>query len=309
MTSGMATAHDPAGPHTIANLPLERVSERVYVVHASQRLPNKENAGFANNPGFVVTAHGVIVVDPGSSVQIGKELLKKIGTVTDQPVIAVLNTHVHGDHSLGNHAMRLAYPKVPIYAHVRAIERMQSGEGEDWINLFMDMTGGAVAGTEVVAPNIGLSGNEILNLDGVALRFHHTGKAHTDHDLMIEVMADKTIFLGDVVAAEHVPSSDVPRDAHFKGQIHAIRTILKRPIDVYIPGHGRTGGREVPQASLDFLERLYRQVAKGYWQGRADYEMREDIVQDLAAYRDWYNFDDLGRVISHVYLEIEAESF
>jgi glyoxylase-like metal-dependent hydrolase (beta-lactamase superfamily II) len=143
----MATAHDVAGPHTIANLPLERVTEHVYVVHASQRLPNKENAGFANNPGFIVTVHGVIVVDPGSSVQIGKELLKKIGTVTDKPVIAVLNTHVHGDHFLGNHAMRLAYPKVPIYAHVRAIERLNSGEGEDWINLFMRMTDGEVVGT------------------------------------------------------------------------------------------------------------------------------------------------------------------
>jgi len=114
-------------------------------------------------------------------------------------------------------------------------------------------------------------------LDGVVLRFHHTGKAHTDHDLMIEVMGDKTIFLGDVFAAEHVPSSDVPRDAHFKGQISAIPTILKRPIDVYIPGHGRTGGREVPHTSLGFLERLYRQVVKGYRQGRVDFEMKEDI--------------------------------
>jgi glyoxylase-like metal-dependent hydrolase (beta-lactamase superfamily II) len=161
----------------------------------------------------------------------------------------------------------------------------------------------------VVAPNLGLNGNEILNLDGVVLRFHHTGKAHTDHDLMIEVMEDKTIFLGDVVAAEHVPSSDVPRDAYFKGQINAIRTILKQPIDIHIPGHGRTGGREVSQASLDFLERLYDSVTKYYKQGLHDFEMKEYVVKELYRYRDWFNFGELGRVISHVFLEIEAESF
>lgn len=127
--------------------------------------------------------------------------------------------------------------------------------------------------------------------------------------LLIEVMADKAIFLGDLVAAEHVPSSDLPRDTYFKGQINAIRTILKQPIDICIPGHGRTGGREVPQASLDFLERLYDSVTKYYKQGLHDFEIKEYVVKELDRYRDWFNFDELGRAISHVYLEIEAESF
>lgn len=37
--------------------------------------------------------------------------------------------------------------------------------------------------------------------------------------------------------------------------------------------------------------------------------MVEPIKEDMQAYRDWYNFDELGRVISHVYLQVEAREF
>lgn len=32
-------------------------------------------------------------------------------------------------------------------------------------------------------------------------------------------------------------------------------------------------------------------------------------MHDLSAYRDYYGFDGLGRVINAAYLQIEAESF
>jgi glyoxylase-like metal-dependent hydrolase (beta-lactamase superfamily II) len=304
-----AVAHNPIVPKSIADYPVDQVARNIYVIHGPLDMPNPSNRGFANNPGFIVTAHGVIVIDPGSSVQIGKEVLKKIRAISTHPVIAVLNTHVHGDHWLGNYAIRLAYPKVPIYAHAKMIERVAAGEGETWIKVFMKMTGGAVKGTRVVGPNIGLRDNETLNLDGTILRIHHTGKAHTDHDIMIEVVERQSIFLGDIVTAHHVPSSEVPQDAYFKGQINAIQSILTLPLSTYIPGHGRSGGREVPLESLHFLEQLYAAVSKYHKQGLSDFEMKGPVMQDLAEYRDWQNFDDLGKVISFVNLEIEADSF
>lgn len=305
----VAFAHHPIPPKSIADFPVDQVARNIFVIHGPLDLPDPSNRGFVNNPGFIVTTHGVIVIDPGSSVQIGKEVLKKIRNITTKPVIAVLNTHVHGDHWLGNYAIRLAYPKVPIYAHAKMIERVAAGEGEAWIKVFMKMTGGAVKGTRVVGPNIGLRDNETLNLDGTILRMHHTGKAHTDHDIMIEVVEQQSIFLGDIVTAHHVPSSEVPQDANFKGQINAIQSILTLPLSTYIPGHGRSGGREVPLESLHFLEQLYAAVSKYHKQGLSDFEMKRSVMQDLAQYQHWQNFEELGKVISYVYLEIEADSF
>jgi glyoxylase-like metal-dependent hydrolase (beta-lactamase superfamily II) len=304
-----AEAHEVTVPTTIENFPLDRVSGRVYVVHGPQELPSPATRGFMNNPGAILTDRGVIIVDPGSSVEIGRQMLEKVRAVTDKPVIAVFNTHVHGDHWLGNQAIQAAYPDAPIFAHARMIERVNAGEGQDWIDRFMRMTEGAVAGTKVVGPTVGLQGGETLNLGGVSLRIHHAGRAHTDHDLMIEVDDDKTIFLGDIVANRRVPSSDVPQDAYFKGQMRAIRTALATGARHFIPGHGRSGGREVPLASLRFLEILYGSVQRHYELGMSDFEMKDEVAGDLAEFRDWNNFNELGRVISYLYLEIEAESF
>ena len=262
-----------------------------------------------NNPAAILTPNGVIIVDPGSSATIGKELLKKISKVSSKPVIAVFNTHVHGDHWLGNQGIREIYPKVPIYAHERMLERAKAGEGDEWIRIFMNMTQGAIAGTRPVGPTIGLKGGETLNLDGVTLRIHHTGRAHTDHDLMIEVVDDKGLFFGDVMVATHVPNSDVPQDASFSGSITAIETMLKGPATLFIPGHGRSGGREVPESALRFLQQLKTLVMNHYKQGLSDYEMRDKIVGEMAEYRDWHNFNEMGRVISFVYHEVEKENF
>lgn len=304
-----AFAHDALSPSSIEHIPLEKVSAHIYVVHGSQDLPNPKNRGFMNNPAAILTNKGVIIVDPGSSAEIGKQLLTKVRKVSDKPVIAVFNTHVHGDHWLGNHGVRELYPDVPIYAHNRMVERVNAGEGDVWIKRFMGMTEGALAGTTVDGPTIGLEGGEELVLDDVTLKIHHTGHAHTDGDLMLEVVEDKGLFLGDIVAANRVPNSDVPQDASLKGTIIAIKAMLERPIDIYIPGHGRSGGREVPEASLRFSEQLYSSVSNYFDQGMEGYEMKDKVIEDLDAYKDWNNFNEMGRVINFVYQEVERDNF
>lgn len=309
VVASASLAHDPKVPSSIEHAPLDRVSDHIHVVHGIEHLPNKLNRGFMNNPAAILTKNGVIIVDPGSSKQISKQLLKKIRAVSDKPVIAVFNTHVHGDHWLGNHGIREIYPNVPIYAHERMIARAQAGEGALWIKTFSRMTQGAVAGTKPIAPNIGLKGGEILNLDGVTLRIHHTGHAHSDNDLMIEVVDDKSLFFGDIVTAHQIPNSDVPQDANFKGSILAIKIMLNGQSTIFIPGHGRSGGREVPEASLRFLEQLRGSVTKYFKQGLSDFEMKDKIISEMAQYKDWKNFNEMGRVISFVYQEVEKENF
>jgi len=308
-TTGVTLAHDPQVPSTIEHYPLDQVSPHIYVVHGPLSLPNANNRGFMNNPAAILTRHGVIIVDPGSSREIGRQVLAKVRKITDKPVIAVFNTHVHGDHWLGNHGIREVYPDVPIYAHERAIERIRQGEGDFWISNFVRLTNGAVKGTRTVAPNIGLKGGETLKLDGVSLRITHPGRAHSDNDLLIEVVDDRSLFCGDVVVAHHVPNSDVPQDASFKGSVTAIQTILKGPYQIFIPGHGRSGGREVPATALQFLLRLNASVTRYFKQGLQDYEMKDTIIREMNEYRDWHNFSEMGRVISFAYQEIERDNF
>lgn len=305
---GPTLAHDPTGPQTIEQHSADRVSSSIYVVHSRRGLPNKANYGFINNPAFIVAKDGVIVVDPGGSMQVGAELVRKIRKVTKKPVIAILNTHIHGDHWLGNDGVRRAFPQAAIYAHPKMVERMKLGEGERWLERFTQMTEGAIAGTRVVAPTIGVGDGETLNLGGLHFRFHHF-KAHTDTDIMIEVSSDKALFLGDIVTYRTVPSRNQPQDAYFKGQLEATRTAAQLPITLYIPGHGPTGNRSLVLESLRFQEKLYGAVTKYFRQGMRDFEMKEPIQRELTEYKNWSGLDTLGQVINQIYLEVEADSF
>ena len=304
-----ASAHEAKGAVSLKHYELEKVSQNIYVLHDAKQIPNSRKREVMNNPAAILTENGVIIVDPGSSAAVGKQLLEKVRKVSTKPVIAILNTHVHGDHWLGNSGVRARYPNVPIYAHERMIERVKAGEGEDWVKLFNTITNGQMKGTQALIPNMGLKGGETLTLDGVTLRVHYAGHAHTDNDLMFEVVDDKALFFGDIVGNKYVAHSAVPQDASFKGSITAIQTMLQGPATIFIPGHGHTGGREVPEATLRFLEKLRASVSKYYKQGKADYEMKEAVTKDMNEYRDWSGFNELGRVITYVYQEVEKENF
>ena len=74
MLAGAAYALQKAAPLRGEWTP-EQVAPGVYVIHGPTELPSPSNQGFMNNPAFVVTDAGVVVIDPGSSVQVGEMLL------------------------------------------------------------------------------------------------------------------------------------------------------------------------------------------------------------------------------------------
>lgn len=304
------SAHEGPKLKTIQHLPLEKVSDNIYVVHGKRGTPGPENRGFMNNPGAIITDEGVIIVDPGSSTEIGEELVAKVKKVTDKPVIAVFNTHVHGDHWLGNEGVLKSYPDAPIYAHQIMIERLKSGEDKVWADMFSTMTEQITANTVPVIPTKGLTGGETVNFGDFELNIYHVDQAHTDNDIMIEVPTDKALFFGDVLNNRGVPHSGAPHDASYKGTINTLSTMLEnKDIKIYIPGHGQSGGRDIPEASLEFLQKLYALVEKYYAEGMMDFEMKDKIVAELADYKDWASFDSIGRVISFIYQEVEQDNF
>jgi glyoxylase-like metal-dependent hydrolase (beta-lactamase superfamily II) len=299
-------ACDRSAPAIQGDFPLARLTDRVYVLHGPNEMPNPANQAFMNNPGFVLTPKGVVVVDPGSSRQVGELLLKKIATVTRDPVIAVFNSHIHGDHWLGNDAIRRAYPKAVIYAHPKMREKA-AGEGQRWIELMNRLSEGAVKGTEVVAPNMGLDDGETLAVGGLHFRVHHSGQAHTDGDLMIEVLEEKVLFLGDNVVADRAARLD---DGDFLGNVAACEAALKTEAKLFVPGHGRSGGREVVVAYRDWLKALYGAVKKHYAQGLSDFDMKDKVVAELKSYRRWAMFDsEIGKLVSLAYLQVEKAAF
>ncbi|MCG8486695.1 MAG: MBL fold metallo-hydrolase [Chromatiales bacterium] len=285
----------------------DEITKGVYVIHGPLGIPSVENQGFMNNPAFIVGEQGILVIDPGSSVQIGEMVLRQIAKVSDLPVVAIFNTHIHGDHWFANQAFKEAYPEVLIFGHETMRKLVEKGEGRSFLKTLMRMTEGAVKGTVEVPPNKSAAHGEEIKLAGVSVRIHYQAKAHSHSDIMLELPEQKVIFLGDNVMSKRLGRMD---SATFRGNIEAIDMALATSAEYFVPGHGKTGGREVPQRYREYLSLLKSEVAKYYEEGMSDFEMSEAVTQSLAGFHDWVDFDsNVGRHISLAYLEVEAELF
>lgn len=295
------------GP-ALPDYPADQVAPGVYVIHGPVGYPTPENQGFMNNPAFIVTEQGVVVVDPGSSVQTGEMVLRQIAEVTDKPLLAVFNTHVHGDHWLGNQAMRDAAPDIPIYAHPKMLAAVEAGAGTEWIGRMMSATDGATAGTVPVGPNIALNQGDEIEVGGLLYRIHYFGHVHSHTDLMIQMPEKQVLFLGDNANNHRIVRMD---DGSFQGSVSALEAAKEQiPAKVLIPGHGQTGDWQIVDTYRDYLAVLYATVAALYEEGVSDFEMKPQVAKKLAAFGDWPGFEsELGKHISLAYLEVEAAAF
>jgi glyoxylase-like metal-dependent hydrolase (beta-lactamase superfamily II) len=299
-TPALAGPKDSVRPYSA-----QKISANTYVIHGPQGVPSKANQGFMNNPAWVITADGVVVIDPGSSVQAGRMVVAQLKKTTQKPVTHVFNTHVHGDHWLGNQAILEAWPKATIIAHPDMIKQAKNGADAFWLKLMSDMTGGYTDGTRAEIPTVAAADGQEFKIGSKTFRIHSSTDGHSKTDLMIEMVEDRILFTGDNVLARQVMNL---RDGTFKGVMKATDQALALDAKLYVPGHGKSGDRSFVAEQKIWFDTLMSEVRRMYDEGKSDYEMKPVIADKLKAYRDWAEWDtNLGQQISLAILEIEQE--
>ena len=294
-------------PAIKAEYSADKITDSVYVIHGPLGMPSPENQGFMNNPGIVITTAGTVIIDPGASVQSGEMVMARVRELTDKPVVAVFNTHIHGDHWLGNQAVRAQYPDAKIYGHPRLIEAIANGEGESWVGLMETLTEGASKGTVVVAADHPVDHGDVLVIGDKTFRIIHNGQAHTLTDIMLKIEEDSIVFLGDNGLSGRAPRMD---DGSFAGSIAACDLALAENATHYVPGHGQTDDAKIVEVFKNYLSTLYGVVQQGYDEGLPDYEIKPAAEQALGDFAGWNGFSEgLGKLVSLAYIEVEAASF
>jgi len=300
----LAAAGFVAAAAEVRDYPAEQVAPRTWVIHGPLGDPSVDNQGFMNNPAFVVTTDGVVVIDPGSSVQAGRMVLRQIRQITDKPVIHVLNTHVHGDHWLGNHALHDVFPDAKFMAHPLMIEGAHGGQAKRWLELMERLTQGFTHGTRPVIPTVPVIEDQSFTVGGITFHILAPPKAHSGTDILIHVVEESVLILGDNVMNARLGGMN---DGTFRGNIAACERALAVPAQVFAPGHGRTAGKEIVATYRDYLSILFETAKIEHDQGKQDYEMKDTIRAKLGRYVGWAGFDhNFGRHISVAVLEIEA---
>jgi glyoxylase-like metal-dependent hydrolase (beta-lactamase superfamily II) len=293
--------------HVIPDYPAQQVSPRVWVIHGPTELPNPKNQGFMNNPGIVLTTQGVVIVDPGSSLETGEMVLRVLKKITPQPVVAVFNTHVHGDHWLGNQAIVNAYPNVKIFASPEMIAEAKAGAADFWVKLMYTMTKGATKGTVAVIPNTVALNGETIKIGDTDFRIYHNKQAHTKTDIMIEVVEDRLMFLGDNAGNKRILRIS---DGNFMGNIEAIDIALATNARYFVPGHGPSGTRAVALAYRSYLTGIHLAAKQAFENNMDSSDVKPIAEKNTTAFKNWANYkDEIGRQSVQAYAEVETAEF
>ncbi len=298
------------GP-SMPDLTPQQISPHVWIIFAADGFPTPENRGMMSNVTFVVTSAGVVILDSGSSLQIGQMAIRMIRRITPKPVIAVFNSHFHGDHWLGNHAFAQAFgSSLPIYALPPTKALIEGFQGQTWAALMQKWTNQSTAGTQIVPPNRTVSPGQVFTFGDVTLKMHFHGRAHTESDLCVQVVEDQVTAVGDIAMANRIANID---DGSYPGTFKyydALRAATGAQL--WAPGHGQPG-RDILQTYAQFLKGIWEPCLQTVKDGRSEAEAKALVLKDprvMARSASMQGFDsNMGKYISLAYLEAEKEAF
>jgi glyoxylase-like metal-dependent hydrolase (beta-lactamase superfamily II) len=291
----------------LSNYKTKKIAEHTWYIPGPLEGPNPKNKGFMNNPAFVITDKSVIVIDPGGTVEVGRSVLKRIQKLTKNPVTHVFNSHIHGDHWLGNQAFVEANKDVKIYAHPKMIEIAKDGEAQVWIDMMMRLTEGASKETVATFPTDALKDQQEIKIDNITIKVHLSKKAHTLTDAMYEIIEDKVLITGDNAFNNRAPRLD---DGSYIGNMEVMDKAMKLPVEVVVPGHGPVGGKEVLKNFKEFLSLIYNTTKEEMENDLEAHQIKPKVIALMGKYKDWTNYDGaIGKLVSIAALEVEESDF
>jgi glyoxylase-like metal-dependent hydrolase (beta-lactamase superfamily II) len=253
------------------------------------------NRGPDGNSIFIDAPDGLILVDTGRHPA-HRDRLLAYARQRGRPIVAIVNTHWHLDHTTGNGELRAAYPRAEVYssraiegaltgflARSRASIERQRAEGRvPEANLAeVQRAFDAMDHPDMLRPTRPVTRPGTLSIGGRRLRVNLASYAATEGDVWLYDPSARLVLAGDLVVAP-VPFMDT---ACPEGWRRALDEIAATPFTTLIPGHG------APMDRSQFLawRRAYRNLLAC---GASD-RPREDCVAGWR--RDAARFIPAGR--------------
>ena len=282
LTATLAGQQTPAPRPTLPDA--EKVKDNLYVIMGST--PGSAFTG--GNVGVFVTDTGVVVVDtknPGY----GPDLLARIKKVTDKPVMAIINTHTHGDHTGSNEGFPAS---VEIIAHENTKANMMKMPAfKDDKAQFLPKR------TFTDKMSVGTGKNRI--------DLYYFGAGHTNGDTFIVFPALRVLHAGDMFAWKDAPGFD--RNNGGSGVEHP-KTLAKliatvKDVDTVIPGHSPVTTWKDLQEYGRYSAELLAQAEAAIKAGKTAEDAGKSI--DLTAKFPGYKNERVAGAVTAIYSELK----
>ena len=238
---------------------IEQVKGNLYVVTGST--PANRELFSGGNVGVFVMDDGVAIVDtklPGW----GQVILDRIRTVTDKPVVTIVNTHTHGDHVGSNDFFPVA---ANIVAHLNTkanMEGMDNFQGENARYLPKQTYGDRLT--------LG-SGADQMDL-------YYFGRGHTDGDTFIVYPALGVLQTGDMFPWRDAPFLDTNNGGSGVELPDTLARVIATisNVDTVVPGH-------IPVTTWSSFEEFRRFTGDLLTQVRAAKGAGQNVEQAVAS--------------------------
>ncbi|QPJ60798.1 MAG: MBL fold metallo-hydrolase [Candidatus Nitronauta litoralis] len=252
-------------------------------------------SGPGPNSTFIVTGEGVIVIDPGSSPEAGERLKKEIAKVTQKPVVYVINSHYHGEHTFGNAAFEGAQIVMTAQAGKTMLNSPGDRERKKWEKKH---PGSKIRALE---PNLTFQKELGIKLGKYYLRLIHPPASHTSGDLYIYIASYRVIITGGMVVAEQIPDM---REASISNWIEALRKMEDLDAEIIIPGNGPVGNKPRVTLMKHYLMNLRTYVEDALLDGGALPDIQKKVGEKLKKkFSGWANHDRLDQNIERAFFE------
>jgi len=254
----------------------------------------------AANSGFVVTKKGVVVIDSQGPKPLALKLREKIREATKLPVIYVINTHYHGDHTFGNQYFNTARG---IIAHRNTKSALIEKEKEQRAVFKRFFGPKSLAGFILTPPDITFSDKMTLKVGERTLLLVHTTPAHTNGDIYVYLPEEGVVFTGDILYKDRLPWL---ADGSVSGSIKALDELRALGAKVYVPGHGGVASKADVVKYKQYLTALEDEVKKMMDEGKTLAEIKARI--SLPAYSGYLKYREwLPLNVEKVYTELKEK--
>lgn len=197
--------------------------------------------GPGGNTTVQVGKEGIVVVDTQTAAA-APQVMAAIRTLSDRPIIWVINTSMDADHMGGNEAL------IRLGGSADASERVRVVTHENVLNRLVapGAPQARVADAASINDTYFRSPKDFL-FNGEAVMAYHTPAAHTDGDSIVLFRRSDVLSVGDLFTPDRYPVIDIANGGSVQGLLDGLNKILEMAVagkyqeggTFVIPGHGR----------------------------------------------------------------------
>jgi cyclase len=247
VVSGQAQGPSAAA---IKAMQIEKVKDNLYIITGSGA--ENQTAFSGGNVAVFIADAGVTLVDtklPG----FGPTILERIKTVTNKPVIRIINTHTHGDHTGGNGSFGATVESI-VQENTRTNMTKMAEFG---------------AANAQFLPKRTYKDKLTVGSGKDQIDLYYFGRGHTNGDTFVVFPALRTMHVGDMFAWRALPYVDTDNGGSVVEQPESLAKLVAgvKNVDTIINGHIPVGTwndlRDYADFTKDFVDFARASVKAG----------------------------------------------